>query len=395
MDKNKVQIKITNRRILKERLQKDIDSRLDELFGRKLGLSPTGKLKRRGGVEWWRQGRGDLAALSPEDQPYTKTQGDEYRFGYRQGLAGGGMRQRSKRDAMDKGVVDRATGQRVFGRDAWNISKRKQQDQGLKRGKATWADHFRMAHNPEKFKQDYMKRTGEAPPGFDQEDKMRSDFSTPFGQKSPGARYMGATTDTRKATLDKQKVLAKRLAGDPEAVAAFRKRATAVAQSGMSRPKRRAGFGAGVIPGGKVAWTPDFITNPKRTPEDEKEKYPYTTEPIGKRPRLKVNKPKTERPDFFVNLLNTLRDAHGRTKPGEASAEELGRRWKPWDEKRPKGHGRPGEKGYSRHGHQFSRRPQRKETGWDWMDPRPRKDASTIYTGSPLSEMLRRRLRHA
>jgi hypothetical protein len=29
------------------------------------------------------------------------------------------------------------------------------------------------------------------------------------------------------------------------------------------------------------------------------------------------------------------------------------------------------------------------------MDPRPRKDASTIYTGSPLSEMLRRRLRHA
>lgn len=495
MDTNKLEIKINNRRILKESLRKDIDSRLDELLGRRSSAAATTGGAQRGALgAWWKKFKDERIGTR-----------DDYRFGYRKGYLGKQATMASKDAAMYQGVAnpdydpDKAAEaakrgreyrvpERVFGQSAWDVAKRQQKDYRLEKGRATWGDQFKMAWDPKKFGKDYTARTGGTVPGFDQEGPMKPDYQTRWGrrasgqpvEKSPGRRYMDVTDPIRKDRLNRELAQSQRLAGDPDAVEAFRVRARARAKEagtpvpqyrtyrkpgeeepdapedypwtrgvpvtdkhgmptgemdkGAPRTKRGGFWGGGIswsgrpINRGGKPWhstgrqevqqvdaTP--TTNPNTPvirpgggspvpvrpkdpdfrvpdyevidPDDPKPKTPPRgaddppqlppgpkTPPRGAddspRPRLRMRQhPKTKR---LKQLGTSSRKARQEKPEKELSWMERWNIMMHGDPKNPKGKGRG---------------------PWDTGHPGGMIGNSTIYTGSPLSEMLRRRLRHA
>ena len=508
MDKKKLIIKIDEHKKFKQTLKTEVDDRIDELLGRVLSKLAGTAAKTAGGSRG-----GALASGLKDFKKNVIGTGDDWRFGWRKGYIGAGQKRAARRAARAGNVIpnpnfnpasagegedqyrDKETGKTVHkhlaGQAAARAQARTMGDDQVRIGRAGLGDLFRMNLNPEKFKQDYQKRTGDEVPGFD--------VDAPGG---PSQRYMDATTKLRYTRKAQQQAQAQRLSGDPETVQSFKDLATAKEKErgpfelhpswgkdrtyfkskqdqdtdpsypytqgtpsveketirkgvevptlhGVGRPTRdveyeteratgardtgRAGTKRGGFWGGGINWAgrpisrggkpwymqgrstvepkdpiiipkPPGEVGPARPPKPPRvinipRELPGQSQlPPGELPQLPpgstVKNPKTKGRDRYVDLVNTLRDWGGR-KPGEASAEELGRRWKPGDAKRSRGHGRPGEKGYSRHGHQFSTRPPRQYKGLSWMIPGPRKDSSTIHTGSPLSEMLKRKLRYA
>ncbi len=265
MDKKKLHDILTERQALKENIKSEFDDRIDELLASTL-KTKAGKL------------RGSLGATAKRIKRDVIGTADDYRFGYRKGYMGAAMKAQAKRDAMVGGAIDPNTGERVVGDKAWDIVQRRMADRRLGKGAPTFSDQWKMnaptAAKRDEFAREYELRQGKPLPGFTSRygDVQRTEVDpdtgkvtkkTEFGfqpgkqQTGTSGKYMNQTTSQRIQRRERQQAQAKRLAGDPEAVKAFRDIARARAMArGEEEPEYRK--------------TSGDRTDPS---------YPYTTEP--------------------------------------------------------------------------------------------------------------------